>query len=145
MCGGMGGGWEGGTRGAAGEVNAEFKLEYLQRGEAGMKGSMVGGQREEETERLSLNHDCRIDGRRREELGGVGRWGGGTRVFISPESKRHVCQTFAFPRRRRRRRASIHPTGQETEKAPGQLAGTGGARETTLAQPQRRVQQPWRR
>lgn len=140
MCGGMGG-WEGGTRGAAGEVNAEFKLKYLQRGEAGMKGSMVGGQREEETERLSLRP--RLSDRWTEERRVGGR--GGTRVFISPESKRQVCQTFAFPRRRRRRRASIHPTGQETEKTPGQLAGTGGARETTLAQPQRRVQQPWRR
>lgn len=30
-------------REAALEVNAEFKLKHLQRGEAGIKGSMVGG------------------------------------------------------------------------------------------------------
>lgn len=68
------GGWEGGTRGAAGEVNAEFKLKYLQRGEAGMKGSMVGGQREEETERLSLRP--RLSDRWTEERR-VGGGGGG--------------------------------------------------------------------
>lgn len=104
------GGW---MREAAGEVNAEFKLKYLERGEEELRDRWWV-EREEETDRLSLRLQLQIDGRGREKFGG--------RSLNAKSAKDADGEDFAF-QEHGEKRISISPTGQEAERRPDRSHG----------------------